>query len=227
MFCYKCGTQSAEEDVFCRNCGVKLIYVSTKSQMQDASASVVSLFETRSIDPSIPEETREAYDMLVRSAVPRPKCIRKIKPRKGGILIKGYVHMYVLPPCGTDYSVTNAVLFVAGGWLTALITGMRNSMRCSLSWLALLAPFFLFPSFIFDLLYDYSVLLRSISFLTKMIIFFSLNIYAYKEEKEIMIYINEVLNRDEDMPSIIRYCAIGIIVIVLLLAGLGTIFGLY
>lgn len=57
MFCYKCGTQSREGAVFCRNCGVKLMYVNTESQMQDVSASVVSEFDVHNIDQF--EETKE------------------------------------------------------------------------------------------------------------------------------------------------------------------------
>lgn len=50
-----------------------------------------------------------------------------------------------------------------------------------------------------------------IFFLITLIMFLFLNIYAYKEEKEIMTYINEAINRDEAMPSMTRYFAIAMI----------------
>lgn len=177
MFCPFCGAETEKEAKFCNKCGKDLTIIGvreTLSASTDRGAagmekSVSAREEAPSI--SIPEETREAYNMLEQSPIPRPKCIRKIKQQKNGLLINGYANTILLLPYARR---GDAMFFEKDGAVHTL-------------------------SLLFLLAYVLCTLLGVVIFVGPIINIF-LCIYSYREDKRMTGYMNEVLDRDGGIP---------------------------
>lgn len=104
MFCPFCGAETGKDAKFCNSCGKNLTTAGIQEILSGSIERVAAGTEKavsaggKDSSISIPEETQEAYDMLKQSLVPRPKCIRKIRLQKNGLVIKGYANSITLLP---------------------------------------------------------------------------------------------------------------------------------
>lgn len=177
MFCPFCGVEVGKEAKFCNSCGEQITSAGVQKTLSGSTDRGTAGRE-KAVPPggdsssvSIPEETRLAYDMLEQSPVLRPKCIRKIRLKKSGLMINGYANSISLLP----YAMRGGVPFYEKDGAVHM------------------------PSLLFLMAYVLCTLLSVI--LVGPIINIFLCIYSYREDKKITAYMNEALGRDSGIPS--------------------------
>ena len=215
MFCHKCGNQVPDDAKFCSKCGADLSGGGNGTALQDNS-NLTEPEKTRVLTSS-EIEILEFYDVLQES---KEKCRRikeitkKINKRTVLVKIKGRYKTYLLVRRDVRMTLNECVM------KTGLVLGCDSLPAVIIHILTILC----FPLF-YILNYDLASIM-ALCFLVMNVAWFLLRIFSYKENKEIIEYINMVLNCEEEIPSRIKLILSSIVHVIFVIGVLVMVYNL-